>query len=90
MKPEQAVQLRYRLRLAGATKDALTANATVKGALGQSTPVVGELDMSKLPAGDFTLTIEGRDAKNKVLFTQNARLHRNVAEYAPVGVVTPR
>ncbi|PJJ59110.1 hypothetical protein [Hymenobacter chitinivorans] len=90
VKPEQTVQLRYRLRLAGAAKDALTTNATVKGALGQSTPVVGELDMSKLPGGDFTLTIEGRDAKNKVLFTKNALLHRNVADYAPAGVVAPR
>jgi hypothetical protein len=90
VKPEQTVQLRYRLRQEAAKKDALLTSVTLRGLAGQSTPVVGALDMTKLPAGDYILTIEGRDAKNKVLFSQNARLHRNVAEYAPAGVVAPR
>ncbi|MCB2377639.1 hypothetical protein LGH70_08600 [Hymenobacter sp. BT635] len=87
VKPEQTVQLRYRLRQDAATKDALTTTATVRGLAGQGTPITGALDLSKLPAGDYTLTVEVRDAKNKVLSSQNARLYRNVTEYAPAGVV---
>ncbi|MCB2408389.1 hypothetical protein [Hymenobacter lucidus] len=89
-KPEQTAQARYRLRSEGATKDVLVTNVAIRGQAGQSTPVVGELDMSKLPAGDYTLTIEMRDTKNKILSSKNARLHRNVAEYAPAGVVAPQ
>ncbi|TGE25524.1 hypothetical protein E5K00_10135 [Hymenobacter aquaticus] len=87
LKPEQTVQLRYRLRQDAATKDALTSTASVQGLAGQSTPVTGMLDLSKLPAGTYKLIVEVRDAKNKVLSSQNARLIRNVTEYAPAGVV---
>ncbi|TGE29856.1 hypothetical protein [Hymenobacter metallicola] len=90
LKPDQTAQLRYRLRQDGMKKDALTSNATIQGVVGLRTPVVGSLDMNKLPGGDYTLTIEVRDAKNKLVSSQIARLRRNVAEYAPVGVVAPR
>jgi hypothetical protein len=88
--PEQTVQLRYKVRPAAGGKDVLSASAVATGAAGRGTPVVGELDISKLPAGEYTLTIEARDAKNKVLSAQTTRLRRNPADYTPAGAALPR
>ncbi|RYU77739.1 hypothetical protein [Hymenobacter persicinus] len=87
---EQAVQLRYKVRAAAGTKDLLTAAGTSTGQAGRGTPVVGELDISKLPAGEYTLTVEARDGKNKLISAQTTRLRRNPADYAPAGAALPR
>ncbi|GAA3936940.1 hypothetical protein [Hymenobacter algoricola] len=87
---EQAVKLVYKVRPVAGPKDVLTASATATGAAGRGTPVLGDLDLSKLPAGEYTLTVEARDAKNKVLSSQITRLRRNPANYAPAGAALPR
>ncbi|TGE16583.1 hypothetical protein [Hymenobacter elongatus] len=90
IKADQVVQLRYRLRLDADKKDALMTTVPIRGLAGQNTPVLGNLDMGKLPAGNYTLTVEARDTKNKVLFSHHTPLHRNTTDYAPAGVVAPR
>lgn len=87
---EQALALRYRVRKVADTKDAAAGTGTVKGQTGRPTPVVGELDLSKLPAGEYVLTVEIRNAKSQVLSSQTARLHYTPEEYAPAGAVMPR
>jgi hypothetical protein len=89
---DQALALRYRVRKAGSAKDAAagTGTGTVKGLPGRPTPVVGELDLSKLPAGDYVLTVEIRNPKNQVLSSQTARLRHTPDDYAPAGAVMPR
>ncbi|GAA4018218.1 hypothetical protein GCM10022408_34970 [Hymenobacter fastidiosus] len=88
--PDQALQLRYRIRPADGVKDLLTTAASATGMAGRSTPVVGNVDISKLPAGDYFLTVEVRDAKNKLLSAQKTLLRRNPAEYAPAGAALSR
>ncbi|SHJ06176.1 hypothetical protein SAMN02745146_2158 [Hymenobacter daecheongensis DSM 21074] len=88
--PDQPVQLRYKVRPVAGTKDILSTTATATGLTGRSTPLIGDLDISKLPAGEYTLTVEARDAKNKLLSAQTTRLRRNPAEYAPAGAALPR
>ncbi|RSK36127.1 hypothetical protein [Hymenobacter metallilatus] len=88
--PGQAYGLRYRLRAGKAPKDAATGQGTVQGAEGRPTVLTGELDLSKVPAGKFTLTVEVRNAKNQLLATQTATVHRNPDEYAPAGAILPR
>ncbi len=88
--PDQSLTVRYRLRQAKAKTDALTNSAPARGQAGRPTPVVGELDLSKLPAGDYTLTVEVRDAKNQLLTTQTAAVRRAPDEYAPAGAGPPR
>jgi|GEM_PF-944074 len=84
---EQTIQVRYRLLPAQGNKELLKAAGTVTGAAGRSTPVTGELDVSKLPAGEYRLVVEARDAKNQLLSTQTTRVFRNPAEYGAVGMV---
>ncbi|RSK48309.1 hypothetical protein [Hymenobacter rigui] len=88
--PGQAYTVRYRLRAAKEAKDAATGQATVQGAEGRPTILTGELDLAKVPAGAYTLTVETRTAKNQLLATQTATVHRNPDEYAPAGAVMPR
>ncbi|MET4106822.1 hypothetical protein [Hymenobacter sp. UYP22] len=88
--PGQAITLRYRLRAAKATKDAVSGQGAVQGADGRPTVLTGELDMSKLPAGSYALTVEARNAKNQVVSTQTITVRRDPADYAPAGAVMPR
>lgn len=88
--PGQPVALRYRLRAAKAAKDAASGQTAVQGAEGRPTVLTGELDISKLPAGDYTLTVEARNAKNQVLATHTTTVRRNPADYAPAGAIMPR
>lgn len=87
---DQALALRYRVRAAGGTKDVASGTGTVKGLPGRPTPVTGELDLSKLPAGDYVLTVDIRNPKNQVLSSQTARLRHTPDEYAPAGAIMPR
>ncbi|WP_426490671.1 hypothetical protein [Hymenobacter sp. 102] len=88
--PGQAYTVRYRLRAAKAAKDAGAGQGTVQGAEGRPTVLTGELDLSKVPAGTYTLTVEARNAKNLLLATQTTTVHRNSTDYAPAGAVMPR
>jgi len=86
--PEQEVQLRYRLRQTGSKTDALATSGATRGLPGRPTPIATELDLSKLPPGDYTLTVEVRTAK-QLLATQSALIRRAPAEYAPPGAAAP-
>jgi hypothetical protein len=85
----QALTVRYRVRTAGAAKDAGVATGTVTGLEGRPTPVLGQLDLSKLTAGEYTLTVEIRNAKNQMLSSQTVKMRYNPADYAPAGAVMP-
>ncbi|SNC67407.1 hypothetical protein SAMN06265337_1941 [Hymenobacter gelipurpurascens] len=87
---DQSLSLRYRARTVGGTKDAASGTGSVNGLAGRPTPIVGELDLSKLPAGEYVLTVEIRNSKSQVLSTQTARLRHTPADYAPAGAVMPR
>ncbi|MCA8829088.1 hypothetical protein [Hymenobacter pini] len=93
--PGQAVTLRYRLRAANqpkaaAAKDVATGQSNVQGADGRPTVLTGELDLAKVPLGDYKLTVEVRNAKNQLLASQTATVRRNPDEYAPAGAVMLR
>ncbi|WP_375437110.1 hypothetical protein [uncultured Hymenobacter sp.] len=87
--PEQELQLRYRLRRVGSKTDALALPGTTRGLPGRPTPITSELDLSKLPAGDYTLTMEVRTPK-QLLATQTAAVHRMPNDYAPGGATPTR
>lgn len=87
--PEQVVQMRYRLRAANAKTDALAATGTATGLAGRAAPVLGELDLSKVPSGNYTLTVEAR-AAGKLLATQTATVQRFTEDYAPAGAAPSR
>ncbi|GAB3227674.1 hypothetical protein GCM10027346_11300 [Hymenobacter seoulensis] len=87
---EQPYMVSYRLRADKATKNVASGQGTVLGASGRSTVLTGELDISKVPAGEYTLTLEIRNAKKQVLSTQTTLMRRDPADYAPVGAVMPR
>ncbi|GAB2776613.1 hypothetical protein HNQ93_001931 [Hymenobacter luteus] len=86
----QPLVLRYRLRAAKTTKDAVASQGATQGAEGRPTVLTGELDLTKVPAGEYLLTLEIRNAKNQVLTTQTTTVRRNPADYAPAGAVMPR
>jgi len=86
----QPLTVRYRLRAAKATKEAATDQHTVQGADGKPTVVAGTVDLGKVPTGEYTMTVEVRNAKNQLLTTQTTTMHRNTADYAPAGAVMPR
>ncbi|AHJ96508.1 hypothetical protein Hsw_0913 [Hymenobacter swuensis DY53] len=86
----QPLTVRYRLRAAKATKDAATGQHTVQGADGKPTVLAGTLDLSRVPTGEYMLTIEIRNAKTQLLTTQTTTVRRNTADYAPAGAVMPR
>ncbi|WBA42057.1 hypothetical protein [Hymenobacter canadensis] len=87
---DQPLVLRYRLRLTAAKTDALVMNGAVRGQAGRPTPVLGELDLSKLPSGDYTLTVEVRNAKNQLLTSQATAVRQDAADYAPAGAGSAR
>lgn len=82
--PEQELQLRYRLRRVGSKTDAFTLPGTTRGVSGRPTPITTELDLSKLPAGDYTLTVEVRTPK-LLLASQTTAVRRMPNDYAPSG-----
>lgn len=82
--------MRYRLRALKASKDITAEQATVTAAEGKPTVLTGELNLTLVPAGDYTLTLEVRNAKNQVLSTQTTTVRRDPANYAPAGAVLPR
>ncbi|SNR71443.1 hypothetical protein [Hymenobacter mucosus] len=86
---DQPLTLRYRLRTPTATKDLVTSTGSVTGASGKPTVVSGEVDISKVPAGEYVLLVEVRNAKNQLLASQTAKLSRNPDDYAPAGAVMP-
>jgi hypothetical protein len=58
---------------------------------GRPTPLVGQLPLTSLPEGPFTLTIEARDAATKkVLATQRQTGNHSLTEFAPAGAGVPR
>jgi hypothetical protein len=82
---DQPLVLRYRLRQISAKTDALAVTGAVRGQAGRPTLVLGELDLRKLPTGDYTLTVEVRNAKNQLLTSQTTAVHREAVDYAPAG-----
>ncbi|TGD82893.1 hypothetical protein [Hymenobacter wooponensis] len=85
----QPLTVRYRVRTVGGAKDAASATSPITGLEGRPTPVLGQLDLTKLPAGEYVLTVELRNAKSQVLSSQTAKLRYNPADYAPAGAVMP-
>jgi hypothetical protein len=58
---------------------------------GRPTPLVGQLPLTSLPEGPFTLTIEARDAATKkVLATQRQTGKHSLTEFSPAGAGMPR
>ncbi|MBX0292034.1 hypothetical protein K3G63_16410 [Hymenobacter sp. HSC-4F20] len=86
----QPLVVRYRLRAPKAAKDAVTGQGAIQGAQGKPTVLTGDLDLSKVPAGEYMLTVEVRNAKNQMLSTQTTTVRRNPADYAPAGAVMPQ
>lgn len=84
----QPLQVHYRIQ----SEEGASAEAEVElgqAAQGRPTPIVGELPLGPLPTGQYTFTIEVRDAKNHVLATQSTLLRRDYEEYAPAGAPAP-
>jgi hypothetical protein len=88
--PGQAYTVRYQLRAAKAARDAAAGQSSVQGAEGRPTVLAGELNLSTVAAGAYILTVEARNAKNQLVATQTATVHRNPDEYAPAGAAMPR
>lgn len=86
----QPLTVRYRLRAAKAPKDAAAGQHQIQGADGKPTILTAELDLSKVPTGEYTLTVDVRNAKNQLLATQTATVQRNTTEYAPAGAALSR
>ncbi|SET73312.1 hypothetical protein [Hymenobacter actinosclerus] len=86
----QPLVVLYRLQPAAGKISAASGKGLAQGAEGRPTVLTGELDLSKVPAGSYSLTLEVRDAKNRVLATQTAAVQRNPTDYAPAGAVMPR
>ena len=86
----QGLAVRYRARAVGGTKDVLTGQHLVQAASGQPTVLTGQLPLGALAAGEYLLTLDIRNATNKVLTTRTVRFTRNPTEYAPTGAVAPR
>ena len=84
----QRVQLHYHLAAPDGT--AADADAPLTAQAGRPTVVVGQLPLGPLPDGEFTLTIEIRNAAKKLLTTQTVRGRRDTQEYAPAGAAAPR
>ncbi|UYZ57359.1 hypothetical protein [Hymenobacter latericus] len=93
--PGQALKLHYHVESAeGFAADADAPLGTAKA--GRPTAVAGELPLGGLSAlgintdGEYTLTVEVRNAANKVLAARSAKFNRSSAEYAPGGASLPR
>lgn len=82
---EQTLATKYRLRLVGATKDAATGTGIAK-ALGNSPHLIlVDMDIAKVPAGEYDLIVEVRGAKNKLLASKTTRVLRQPDTYAPAA-----
>lgn len=77
------VQLHYHLE--NAEGFAADADAPLTPAAGRPTAIVAQLPFGPLPAGEFTLIIEVRNAARKLLCTQTVRGRRETQDYAPAG-----
>ncbi|OWP63367.1 hypothetical protein CDA63_09170 [Hymenobacter amundsenii] len=86
----QPLTVTYRLTPTTSKSNAASGKGLVQGAEGRPTVLTGELDVSKVPAGDYQLTVEVRDVKNRLLISQTAAVRRDPANYAPAGAVMPR
>lgn len=86
--PDQDLLLRYRLRRIDSKTDALVQPATTRGLAGRPTPITAEIDVRKLPPGEYSLLVEVRTAK-QLLATQTTTLRRFTTDYAPTGAATP-
>lgn len=86
----QALAIRYRARAVGGIRDVLTGQHLAQVAGGQPTVLAGQLPFGTLAAGEYTLTLDIRNATNKILTTRTVRFTRNLTEYAPTGAVAPR
>jgi hypothetical protein len=86
----QPLTVRYAVRKAKASKDAAVATRPVTGLEGRPSPVLGQLELSKLTEGEYVLTVEVRNSLNQVLATQTSKLRYNPADYAPAGAVMPK
>ncbi|NVO86619.1 hypothetical protein [Hymenobacter terrestris] len=86
----QPLVILYRLRPAAGKTTVASGKGLAQGAQGRPTVLTGELDLSKVPAGSYSLTLEVRDAKNRVLSTQTSSVQRNPTDYAPAGATMPR
>lgn len=69
---------------------AADADAPLTPQAGRPTTIAGQLPFGPLPDGEFTLTIEVRNATQKLLTTQTVRGRREVQDYAPAGAAAPR
>ncbi|MBD2715635.1 hypothetical protein KBK19_11365 [Microvirga sp. STR05] len=86
----QPLQVSYRLKEINlpkgmGAKTIATGQSTVTGAEGRPTVLTSELNLGKVPTGDYLLTVEVRNAKNQLLASQTATLHREANDYAPAG-----
>ncbi|QIX62562.1 hypothetical protein FY528_05830 [Hymenobacter lutimineralis] len=82
---EQTLATKYRLRLVGATKDAATGAGMAK-ALGNAPHLIlVDMDIAKVPAGEYDLIVEVRGAKNKLLASKTTRVLRQPDTYAPAA-----
>lgn len=86
----QPLVLLYRLQPVASKLVVASVKGVAQGAEGRPTVLAAELDISKVPAGNYILTLEVRDAKNRMLATKTASVQRNPTDYAPAGAIMPR
>lgn len=86
----QPLVVLYRLQPVAGKTSAASGKGLVQGNEGRPTVLTGELELGTVPAGRYTLLLEVRDAKNRVLTTQTATVQRNPTEYAPAGATMSR
>ncbi|MFD2786062.1 hypothetical protein [Hymenobacter rubripertinctus] len=88
--PGQPLVLRYYLRTLQGKQDVVIGKGLAQGGDGKPTVLTGELDLSKVPTGDYRLMVEVRNTKNQLIASQTATLRRDPTEYAPAGAVMSR
>ncbi|MBT9395270.1 hypothetical protein KLP40_19030 [Hymenobacter sp. NST-14] len=86
----QPLVLRYYLRGPQGTPELISGKAVVQGSEGKPTVLAGELDLSKVPAGNYQLMVEVRNPRNQVIASQTTNVRREPAEYAPAGATISR
>ncbi len=86
----QPLVITYRLTPKAGKTNVASGKGLAQGAEGRPTVLSGELDLSKVPAGNYQLTVEVRDVKNRLLTSQTAAVRRDPANYAPAGAVMSR
>jgi hypothetical protein len=87
---ERPVVLHYKLS-STAGKAIESDGSPVTPQSGHPTPLVGQISLTSLPEGPFTLTVEARDAATKkLLATQRQKGKHSLTEFAPAGAGIPR